>query len=172
MAMHQGLQQVFEENRESLLRYLRAHGAGDSAEDLLQELWLKAASYSGGPVAFPRTYLFRAATNLMIDHRRSEFQGRRREDEWSSLADRLGNSVANDPGPDRGLDAQRRLSVVERELQKLPPRALAIFREHRLEGRTQRDIAARFGISASTVESDLRQAYRLLDDIRRRFDEE
>jgi RNA polymerase sigma-70 factor (ECF subfamily) len=172
MAMHQGLQQVFEENRESLLRYLRAHGAGDSAEDLLQELWLKAASYSGGPVASPRNYLFRAATNLMIDHRRSEFQGRRREDEWSSLADRLGNSVANDPGPDRGLDAQRRLSVVERELQKLPPRALAIFREHRLEGRTQRDIAARFGISASTVESDLRQAYRLLDDIRRRLDEE
>lgn len=172
MALHQGLQQVFEENRESLLRYLRAHGAGDSAEDLLHELWLKTASHAGGPIASPRNYLFRAATNLMIDHRRSESQGRRREDEWSSLADRLGNSVANDPGPDRGLDAQRRLSVVERELQKLPPRALAIFREHRLEGRTQRDIAARFGVSASTVESDLRQAYRLLDDIRRRLDEE
>ena len=171
MAMHQGLQQVFEENRESLLRYLRAHGAGDSAEDLLQELWLKAVSHAGGPVASPRNYLFRAATNLMIDHRRSESQGRRRDDEWSSLADRLGNSVANDPGPDRGLDAQRRLSVVEQELQKLPPRALAIFREHRLEGRTQRDIAAQFGISASTVESDLRQAYRLLDDIRRQLDE-
>jgi RNA polymerase sigma-70 factor (ECF subfamily) len=172
MAMHQGLQQVFEENRESLLRYLRAHGAGDSAEDLLQELWLKAASHSGGPIASPRSYLFRAATNLMIDHRRSELQGRRREDEWSTLADRLGNAVANDPGPDRGLDAQRRLATVERELKKLSPRALAIFREHRLEARTQRDIAARFGISASTVESDLRQAYRLLDEIRRQFDEE
>lgn len=172
MAMHQGLQQVFEENRESLLRYLRAHGAGDSAEDLLQELWLKAASHSGGPIASPRNYLFRAATNLMIDHRRSELQGRRREDEWSTLADRLGNAVANDPWPDRGLDAQRRLAAVERELKKLSPRALAIFREHRLEARTQRDIAARFGISASTVESDLRQAYRLLDEIRRQFDEE
>ena len=172
MAMHQGLQQVFDENRDSLLRYLRAHGAGDSAEDLLQELWLKTATHTGGPIASPRNYLFRAATNLMIDQRRSESQGRRRDEEWSSLADRLGNSVANDPGPDRGLDAQRRLSVVERELQKLPPRALGIFREHRLEGRTQRDIAARFGISASTVESDLRQAYRLLDDIRRRLDEE
>ena len=98
----QGLQQLFEENRESLLRYLRAHGAGDAAEDLLQELWLKVASYAGGPIASPRNYLFRAATNLMIDHRRAEFQGRRREDEWSGLADRLGNSVANDPGPERG----------------------------------------------------------------------
>lgn len=173
MAMqHQGLQQVFEENRESLLRYLRAHGAGDSAEDLLQELWLKAASHPGGPIASPRNYLFRAATNLMIDYRRSEFQGRRREDEWSSLADRKGNAVANDPGPDRSLDGRRQLAAVERELQKLPPRALAIFREHRLEARTQREIAARFGISASTVESDLRLAYRLLDEIRRQFDEE
>jgi len=169
---HQGLQQLFEENRESLLRYLRAHGAGDAAEDLLQELWLKAASHSGGPIASPRNYLFRAATNLMIDHRRAEFQGRRREDEWSGLADRLGTSVANDPGPERGLDAERRLALVRRELQNLPARALAIFKEHRLEGRTQREIAVQFGVSASTVESDLRHAYRLLDDIRRRFDEE
>ena len=169
---HQGLQQLFEENRESLLRYLRAHGAGDAAEDLLQELWLKAASHSGGPIASPRNYLFRAATNLMIDHRRAEFQGRRREDEWSGLADRLGTSVANDPGPERGLDAERRLALVRRELQNLPARALAIFKEHRLEGRTQREIAVQFGVSASTVESDLRQAYRLLDQIRSRLDEE
>ncbi len=167
-----GLQQVFDENREPLLRYLRAHGAGDAAEDLLQELWLKVASSPGGPIASPRSYLFRAATNLMIDRRRAEQQGRRREDEWSGLADRLGTSVANDPGPERELDAQRRLATVERELQKLPPRALTIFREHRIEGRTQRDIAAQFGVSASTVESDLRQAYRLLDDIRRQLDEE
>ncbi len=173
MAMqHQGLQQLFEENRESLLRYLRAHGAGDAAEDLLQELWLKAASYPGGPIASPRNYLFRAATNLMIDYRRAEVQGRRREDEWSGLADRLGNSAANDPGPERALDAQRRLATVEHELQKLPARALTIFREHRLEGRTQREIASQFAVSPSTVESDLRQAYRLLDEIRRRLDEE
>ena len=169
---HQGLQSVFQENREPLLRYLRAHGAGDAAEDLLQELWLKAAAHVGGPIASPRNYLFRAATNLMIDHHRAEFQGRRREDEWSGLADRLGTSVANDPGPERGLDAQRRLAVVEQELGKLPQRALSIFREHRLEGKTQREIAAQFAISASTVESDLRLAYRLLDEIRRRLDEE
>jgi RNA polymerase sigma factor (sigma-70 family) len=169
---HQGLQQVFEENRAPLLRYLRAHGAGDAADDLLQELWLKVASAPSGPIASPRSYLFRAATNLMIDHRRAELQGRRREQEWSGLADRLSTSVASDPGPERGLDAQRRLAAVKSGLQALPARALAIFLEHRVEGRTQRDIAARFAVSTSTVESDLRQAYALLDDIRRRLDEE
>lgn len=169
---HQGLHLVFEDNREHLLRYLRAHGAGEAAEDCLHELWLKVSAQAAGPIANPRSYLFRAATNLMIDRRRSEQQGRQRDHEWSGLADRLEGSVANDPSPERDIDGRRKLALVEEELAKLPPRALAIFREHRIEGLTQREIAARRGISASTVESDLRLAYRRLDDIRKQLDEE
>lgn len=169
---HQGLQLVFEESREQLLRYLRAHGAGDAAEDLLQELWLKLSAVPPGPIASPRNYLFRAATNLMIDRRRSEAQSLRREEEWAGLADRLPGSAANDPGPDRLLDGRRKLALVEQELGKLPQRALAVFRAHRIDGRTQRDIAATMGLSASTIESDLRMVYRLLDDLRSKLDEE
>ena len=166
-----GLQEIFEHNRLALLRYLRAHGAGDEAEDLLQDLWLKLSNAPGGPVAAPRNYLFRAATNLMIDRRRSEAQARRRDLEWSDVADRLAGVAANDPGPERTMDSQRHLAQVEQELAKLPARATAIFREHRIEGRTQREIAATMGVSLSTVESDLRLVYRLLDDLRRRLDE-
>lgn len=169
---HQGLQQIFEDNREPLLRYLRAHGAGDSAEDLLQELWLKITASRAGPIASPRNYLFRAATNLMIDRRRSEAQTQRREIEWSGLADRLPGSAANDPGPERDLDGRRKLALVEAELAKLPSRARSIFRLHRIEGRTQREIAAAMGLSASTIESDLRMVYRLLADLREKLDEE
>ena len=169
---HQGLQQIFEENREQLLRYLRAHGAGDAAEDLLQELWLKVAATDSGPIANPRSYLFRAATNLMIDRRRSEAQAQKREIEWSGVADRLPGSAANDPGPERELDGRRRLALVEAELAKLPPRALSIFRQHRIDGRTQREIAAAMALSASTIESDLRLVYRLLDELKERLGEE
>jgi len=169
---HQGLQQIFEECREQLLRYLRAHGAGDSADDLLQELWLKVAATASGPIANPRNYLFRAATNLMIDRRRSQAQAHRREVEWSDFTDRLPGSVANDPGPERTLDGQRRLALVEAELAKLPPRALAIFRQHRIDGLTQREVAAGMGLSASTIESDLRMVYRLLDELREKLGEE
>lgn len=169
---YQGLQLSFEENRDALLRYLRAHGAGDAAEDLLQELWLKITAAPPGPVVNPRSYLFRAATNLMIDRRRSEAQAQRREVEWSGLADRLPGSAANDPGPDRQLDGKRRLHLVEEALAQLPARALAIFRQHRIEGRTQREIAGSMGLSASTIESDLRMVYRLLDELREKLDEE
>lgn len=169
---HHGLQQIFEENREQLLRYLRAHGAGDAAEDLLQELWVKVAATASGPIAAPRNYLFRAATNLMIDRRRSEAQAQRREIEWSGLADRLPGSAANDPGPERELDGRRRLALVEAELARLPARALSIFRQHRIEGLTQREIAAAMALSASTIESDLRMVYRLLDELKEKLGEE
>jgi RNA polymerase sigma-70 factor (ECF subfamily) len=169
---YQGLQRIFEENREQLLRYLRAHGAGDSAEDLLQELWLKISAATQGPVASPRSYLFRAATNLMIDLRRSEAQQQRREVEWSGLSDRLPNSAANDPDPERELVGRRTLARVQSELQKRPPRALSIFRQHRIDGLTQREIANAMGLSASTIESDLRIVYRLLDELKRDLDEE
>ena len=46
----QGVQQIFDEHREGLLRYLRAHGAGEAAEDLLQELWLKFVAAPTGPI--------------------------------------------------------------------------------------------------------------------------
>ena len=169
---YQGLQIIFEENREQLLRYLRAHGAGEAAEDLLQELWLKVAAGTHGPIASPRSYLFRAATNLMIDLRRSQSQQQRRDVDWSGLTDRLPNSVANDPGPERELSGRQALAMVEEELQKLPSRALSIFRQHRIDGLTQREIASGMGLSASTIESDLRMVYRLLDELRRKLDEE
>lgn len=167
----QGVQQIFDEHREELLRYLRAHGAGDAAEDILQELWMRFVASPTGPIAAPRNYLYRAATNLMIDRRRSEMQAQRRELEWSGLADRLPGSAANDPGPERDLDGRRQLALVEAELAKLPRRAVSIFRQHRIDGRTQREIAAAMGLSASTIESDLRTVYRLLDELRRTLDE-
>lgn len=172
MSKPHGLQLAFEANREQLLRYLRAHGAGDSAEDLLQELWVKAAAGANGPIASPLNYLYRAATNLMIDQRRSQAQQQRREQEWSGLTDRLAGLPANDPGPERGIDGRQRLDLVERELAKLPPRALSIFREHRLAGRTQREIASSMGLSSSTIESDLRLVYQRLDELKRALDEE
>jgi len=170
--MSAGIQQLFQEHRAELLRYLRAHGAGSDAEDILHELWLKLAAANSGPIAAPRNYLFRAATNLMIDRRRSELQAQRREVDWAEAVDRLPDAAAPDPGAERALDGRRRLNLVAAELRKLPARTQAIFRDHRLGGLPQREIAASMGVSISTVESDLRTVYRLLDEIRRKLDGE
>ena len=52
-----GLEAVFLSNRDRLLGFLRAHGAGEAAEDLLQELWIKLSAAPSGPVAQPLSYL-------------------------------------------------------------------------------------------------------------------
>ena len=73
-----GLEAVFLANREVLLRFLRARGGGEGAEDLLQELWVRVheagARGLGGPVAQPLSYLYRVADNLMRDRYRSQRQ--------------------------------------------------------------------------------------------------
>ena len=168
---HDGLFAIFDENRAKLLRYFRAHGAGDAAEDCLQELWLRVSAATG-PVASPLGYLFRAATNLMIDRHRAETQSRQRDHDWSELAGRQANSEAHEPSAEQRIAARQQLALVARELESLPPRAVAILRRHRIDGLTQREIAAEMGLSASTIESDLRQAYRLLIGLRERLDEE
>jgi RNA polymerase sigma factor (sigma-70 family) len=169
---HRGIHQIFEELREQLLRYLRAHGANDAAEDLLQDLWLGIAVTASELILDPPSYLFRAATNLMIDHRRSKAQAQLRDRQWSILNDRDETSATNNLNPEREIGGRQTLALVERELEKLPTRANFIFRAHRIEGRTQREIAFALGVSIGTVEGDLRMAYRMLDDLRRKLEKE
>ena len=168
--MNDGLLSVLDENGERLLRYFRAHGAGDSAEDLLQELRVKLLTTPTGPVGSPVSYLFRSATNLVIDRRRAEGHRTRRDDAWSDAADLHADRASEAPDAERTLDARRTLAVVEKGLAELSVRARTILHRHRVEGETQRHIAADLGISQSTVESDLREAYRLLHRIRERLE--
>ena len=144
---------------------------GDHAEDILQDLRVRLVSTPSGPVAAPVNYLFRALTHLVIDRRRSDRQRTRREEEWAEASDRLAERAA-DPGPDRQVDGERTLKRVEAALATLPARARSILQRHRVGGETQREIAADLGISQSTVEADLRQAYLLLQDLRKQLDEE
>ena len=166
-----GLEAVFLANRDTLLRFLRSHGAGDAAEDLLQELWLRVRDARVGPIAQPLSYLYRAANNLMLDRYRSERQATTRDRNWveASGGDLSGRSL--EPGGERVLIARETLGRVRAALAALGTRAEHVFRRHRLEGVPQRDIAGELGVSLSTVESDLRKATRALVDVRKSIDE-
>lgn len=165
-----GLEAVFLANRDRLLSFLRAHGAGEAAEDLVQELWIKVSSAPTGPIAQPLSYLYRAANNLMLDRYRSQQQASKRDQDWSEAATTIpGQSDA--PSTDRRLIAREQLRLVQEALDALGERPAAIFRRHRLDGVGQREIAAEFGVSLSTVESDLRRAYRTMIELRTKFDE-
>ncbi len=166
-----GLEAVFLENRAKLLHFLRARGAGDAAEDLVQEIWLRLSAARPGPIASPLSYLFRTADLLLIDRYRSVRQAHRRERAWSDLNAGDGAGASDEPSAERTLAARQDAVRVMDELDRLGPRAAAVFRRHRIDGVAQRQVAAEFGISLSTVESDLRAAYRAIRDWKERRDE-
>ncbi|MCZ8369975.1 MAG: hypothetical protein O9293_08430 [Porphyrobacter sp.] len=60
------LEEAFLGNRERLQRFLRARGAGEGAEDLLQDLWLRFAAAPDPAAACGLAYMMRAADRLMI----------------------------------------------------------------------------------------------------------
>ncbi len=165
--MKGGLEAVFLENRTTLLRFLRARGAGDAAEDYLQEVWIKASAGASGPIAEPLAYLYRTANNVMLDRRRAELRATRRDTAWSEAADDAAPAES-----EARLIARERLAAVESALAGLGDRTDAIFRRYRLDGVSQRDIAAEFGISLSAVEKHLQKAYRALADLKERLDAE
>lgn len=168
--MSSGLEAVFIAERPALLRFLSARGAGDDAEDIMQELWVRLRGRVGGPVADPRSYLFRAANNLMLDRARSERQRRGREREWARPDGENDPERAAEATSEEVLLSREALGEAERELDALGERTARIFLRYRLQGHAQRLIAETEGISLSAVEKHLQKAYRAMIDLRRRSD--
>ena len=159
-----GLHAHYMDQRDALVRFLRARGAADQAEDLVQELWLRI-SKAHDQVQDPIAYLFRAANNLMISHYRSAERTGRRDHEWS-----ISGSEPDAKAIESALAARQLIDLAEKRLRGLGQRVLMVFVMFRVDGLPQKAIAARLGISLSAVEKDLQRAYRALADVRSQAD--
>ncbi|AYJ85643.1 RNA polymerase sigma factor [Sphingomonas paeninsulae] len=166
-----GLLIVFMTDRAMLLRFLIARGASPAeSEDILQELFLKLRTVQVGPVSEPKSYLYRMAHNLLNDRRRAATRQGARESAWASTrigAD--GQSLAT-PSIEDSLIQRERLKTVEATLAALPERTSFILRRYRVDGVSQKTIAADLGIALSSVEKHLQRAYRAILDVRQRLD--
>ena len=165
------LAQAFMANQAALLRYLRARGAGEDAEDCLQDLWIRAQASDDARVSDALAYLYRMAHNLMLDRMRT---GRRRQDRETSYRTDVqgGDGEADDaPAAERLLIGRERLRQVDRVLAGLGRRTEYIFRRHRVDEIPQRDIAAELGITLSAVEKHLQKAYRAVAAAQRKIAE-
>ena len=147
-------------HRAPLLRFLRARGAADDAEDVLQELWFKAAAMDAGRIEDELAYLYRAAHNLLVDRHRAELRRRRREAEYQETA-----PSEEEPSAERTVHARDQLRRLDATLDALGERSELIFRRHRIEFVPQREIARELGISLSAVEKHLQKAYRALGEL-------
>ena len=131
----------------------------DMAAELTQETFLRYAErrQSGrGAVAHERSYLYRTAHNLAIDHVRK--QARQRTDALAH--DDLARLPADSPSPESATDQRRKLERLRAAIEALPERTRQVFVLARLEGLTHRQVADRLEISESSVQKHLAKALR------------
>lgn len=160
----QGIEGVLLANRERIVRFLEVRGAGDAAEDLFQDLWMRLTERRAGPIADPLSYAMRAANNLMLDRYRSQRQRELRDAAWGEAAS------TDKPSTEAAMISREQLAQVEQAIAATGERSARIFRRFRIDGLQQRAIAEEMGVSLSTVEADLRKVYAALAALRRQFD--
>lgn len=131
------------------------------AEDLTQQAFLRLMNaVQRGEVENVESFLFTIAGNLVRDHHRRCV--RRSVDHTVSvdaeLIAELAQEMVEDRGPERVLIGRQTIADVLQALDELGERTRDIFILFRLENMKQRDIAALYGISQSTVEKHVARA--------------
>ena len=144
---------LYRRERRALLRYLRRHASAEEAEDLLQDVFVRAAACRHlGELRNPGGYLCRVAKSVLID------RARRRGCRISPLpmADAREPSCA--PSQEDRLLAQGLNDEIERALLALPGRTRLVFALHRFDCLTYRQIREQLGISEGAVEYHMMKA--------------
>ena len=123
--------------------------------DLLQETFLRLAQQppdTGEEI--PRSYLFKTAKNLAIDHYRKQV----RRDTIPTSHEVLASTPDEAPNTLQRTEDRERLEDLFRTMSELPLRTQQIFRLNRIDGMTYVEVAHRLGISESTVQKHLARA--------------
>jgi RNA polymerase sigma factor (sigma-70 family) len=129
------------------------------SDDLIQEAYCRLAKvedYSG--IARPDGFFFQTVRNLLLNQIR---HARIIRIETAAELDLL-NLADDAPSPERVTGAKRDLARVTDEIAALPERCRRIFEMRRIEGLSQREIAARLSVSENVVEHETAKAIKLV----------
>lgn len=161
-----GLLDAYLSRRDDLVRFFAARlRSMAAAEDLVQDLYIRVASLSGDEaVENPSAYLYRLASNLMLDRLRSDRRSGARDSAWlqSQRRELGGEAVADEPTAEQNVAGRQRLAQLARGIADLPPKTRRAFELHKLEGLTQEETARVLGVSRKTVEKQISAALQRL----------
>lgn len=160
------LQTTYFEQREAMRRFFQARlGPAADVEDLLQDLYLKVAAIDAdAEVREPRAYLYRLASNLMMDRWRSGRRTAARDAAWRDATQVSTPAGDMDDGPsaEAVVTGRQRLAILMAALDRLPDRTRAIFRLHKFYQLSYAEVAEKLQVSRSTVEKHMMDALRIL----------
>lgn len=131
----------------------------EEVEDIVQECYCRLAQLSAVThIASPRAYFFTTARNLAHNQRQ-----RARVVRIESIDGREAAELPSDlPLPDRIAAGRQELERVRVALATLSRRAQRIFMMRKIEGLSQKDIAATLGVSEAVVENEASRSLRAI----------
>jgi RNA polymerase sigma-70 factor (ECF subfamily) len=140
--------------------FLRRVRSRDDAEDLTQETFLRLlASSEADRLENAEGFVFTVAANLLRDRaRRAAVRGQPVSLSDDGAFEDATAGLVEERAPERVLLSREELARALAALDELGERTRDIFILARLENMKQREIAALFGLSVSTVEKHLMRA--------------
>lgn len=143
--------------RPNLVRFFAAKlRSVEAAEDLVQEIYIRALKASDAEVQDASAWLFRVGSNLLVDMQRGAARRLSRDNLWARETQPLDEPAAMAaPSQEDVLAGRQRLARVLSLVEAMPPRMAEAFRLHRLQGLPQSEVARRMGISTKAVEKHL-----------------
>ncbi len=147
-------------HEDALVSYLRrSWGNRDDIHDLRQETYVRVyeAAARMRPTT-PKSFMFTTARHLMTDRLR---RGRVVSIETVGDLDAL-NVLVDEISPERRLDARQVLKRLADAFDRLPDRCREVVWLRRVEELSQKQVAARLGISEKTVEKHVAKGVRLI----------
>ena len=145
--------EAYLENELALKRFLRRFiKSREGADDLAQEAFLRAfAAESERLITSPKAFLFKVAKNLALNELAKQSSAA-----IEPLGDFEDQEVLQDSSQaavDDAVDGRERIRMLARAIAALPPQCAKVFILRKMQGLSQKEIAARLNISVRTVEN-------------------
>lgn len=144
------LADAYDENRDALKYYFLGRlRCSETAEDLMQEIWIRANQREDALPAItnPRAYLFSTAANLVTDYLRTQSRRDRLLNDTQSYLWKDVDTLT----PERYVIARDELNHMGQSLADLRPISRKIFYLNRFGGYTIKQIAEEIGVSTGAV---------------------
>lgn len=144
----------------------RRLGCIDTAKDLVQDTFLRVLQNRPGEVlGNPRAFLFRVATNLLIDHhRRQQHRATVTLDDPERPLDHSDQA----PSLETVVWSKQQVARLTRAIEELPPKCRQVFLLIKFHHCTHAEVATKLGIAQSTV---VKHMIKAIDFCRSRLDE-
>ena len=149
---------VYLDRRPALVRFFTARtGSEDRAEDIVQDIYVRVDAMTEASAEAVRgavPFLYRVGGNLMLDGIRTGRRTANRDQAWTDASGAKidGIAVVDAPSPEDAAWARLKLDQVAAALEEIPANARQAFRLHKIDGLTHAEVAARMGVSRSSVE--------------------